>query len=77
MLENPGGDPKLLQILPPMAVNTCFNKLEVRINTALLTSMSAHLESRENSRSCEGDAEDTDFDRWVHGQICQSEYNML
>lgn len=72
MLENPREqDPK---VPPPMAVNTCFDRLEVRINRALLDSMELHLvDSGEGGDN----GEDTDFDRWIHGQIYQSDYNAL
>jgi hypothetical protein len=71
MLENPQlGDPT---IPPPLAVHTCFDKLEIRLNHALIEVMGSHLKYREDT----GDGgEDTDFDRWAHGQIYQSEFNM-
>lgn len=72
MLENPKpGDPT---IPLPMVVNTCFDKLVINVNRTLLEIMRSHLRSREENG---GGGEDTDFDRWVHGQIYQSEYNML
>lgn len=70
MLENPRlGDPT---VPAPLAVSACFDKLEIKVNRALLESMKSHLKTRE---SAENNGEDTEFDRWVHSQIYLSEYN--
>ena len=53
-------------------VHTCFDRLEIEINPALLQSMNLHLTSREM-----GSDEDTDFDRWLHAQIYKLEYNAM
>jgi hypothetical protein len=58
-----------------MVVNVCFDRLEFKICRTLLKIMQAHLEQREWGDGSEG--EDTDFDRWIHGQVCQSEYNLM
>jgi|HubBroStandDraft_2_1064218.scaffolds.fasta_scaffold150375_1 hypothetical protein len=57
-----------------MEVNTCFDRLVIGLNSALLDCMEAHLMFREDNQD---GGEDTDFDRWIHGQIFQSEYNAL
>lgn len=70
MLEDPKPeDPKLA---PPLVVATCFDGLEIRVNGALLEVMKSHLKTREDAANCK---EDTDFDRWLHGQVCRLEYN--
>jgi hypothetical protein len=58
----------------PMSVNTCFDRLEISINQTLLRIMRSHLEGREEDGD---DGEDTDFDRWVHGQIYRPHYNSI
>jgi len=71
-LENPRpNDPKLPI---PIAVNACFDKLEIRINSLLLKMMESHLTEKEYPEESEGD---TDFDRWIHGQVYKPEYNMV
>lgn len=76
MLEHPtDADPK---IPVPMVVNSCFDKLEISVNPALLHIMQSHLVRRELKDGDAGfDDRDTDFDRWIHGQVYQAEYNML
>lgn len=72
-LETPRPDDTTFPI--PMVVNVCFDKLEIRINHALLSIMQSHLTQRERpDNEEEGDSE---FDCWIHGQIYQPEYNML
>jgi hypothetical protein len=59
----------------PMSINVCFDKLEIHLNQALLGLMESHLKQRDSSGNA---GEDTDFDRWIHGQIYQSaDYNMV
>ena len=58
-----------------MVVNACFDKLEISINPPLLETMESHLKQRERLRETE--EADTDFDRWIHGQVYRPEYNML
>ena len=75
MLEHPGGnDPR---IPAPMVVNSCFDKLEININPALLHIMQSHLMQREKPSNTDVGFDDTDFDRWIHGQVYRAEYNML
>jgi hypothetical protein len=72
-LERPrAGDPTLPI---PMVVNSCFDKLEININPPLLHVMELHLKQHERPKDVE--EWDTDFDRWIHGQVYQPEYNML
>lgn len=56
----------------PIKVQACFDKIVVNINSSLLGIMELHLRQRESSKE-----EDTDFDRWIHAQIYQPEYNVL
>jgi len=56
-----------------MRVNVCFNGLEISVNRALLDIMGSHLSQLDRS----GHIEDTDFDRWIHGQVYCAEYTML
>ena len=72
MLENPKpGDPTFPL---PIPVSTCFDRLQVKLNRAMLELMRLHLEFREDPGKSE---EDTAFDRWIHGQIYCPGYNML
>jgi hypothetical protein len=71
-LENPKTSDPTVPL--PIKVNSCFDKLEININPSLLAIMISHLEQREKPESME---EDTKFDRWIHGQVYQSEYNMI
>jgi hypothetical protein len=70
--EYPTSDDPTLPI--PMAVNACFDRLEISINRPLLETMESHLKQRESSRETEVD---TNFDCWIHGQVYRPEYNML
>ena len=56
----------------PIKVQACFDKIVVDINNPLLRLMESHLRQRENLGG-----EDTYFDRWIHAQIYQPEYNTL
>ena len=56
----------------PIQVQACFDKIVIDINPPLLGLMESHLKQRESF-----DEEDTDFDRWIHAQIYQPEYNTL
>lgn len=58
-----------------MSVNSCFDKLEINVCHTLLNTMRSHLKQREQIGGSE--EEDTDFDRWIHGQVYRSEYNTL
>jgi hypothetical protein len=61
-----------------MFVNTCFDRLEIVINGALLSVMQSHLAGAPKDEQGMVDArEDTDFDRWMHGQIYQCDYNAV
>jgi hypothetical protein len=72
MLENPKpGDPTFPL---PILVRSCFDGLQVRFNRAMLEMMRLHLEIREDP---EKRGEDTDFDRWIHGQIYFPGFNLL
>jgi hypothetical protein len=72
MIENPkDGDPN---DAPPIAVQSCFDRLEITINNPLLTTMLSHLAHREDDRNSQVD---TDFDVWIHRQIFQPEFNTL
>jgi hypothetical protein len=64
------GDPAPKTEPLPLVISTCFDKLEIVFNLTLLEMMESHLKSRED-----GSGEDTDFDRWLHGQIYQLDYN--
>ena len=57
-----------------MVVSTCFDKLEIVVNLAMLEVMQSHLMHREGTGNIRGN---TSFDCWVHGQICRSEFNKL
>jgi hypothetical protein len=72
MLAGEDPAPRVKTEPPPLAISTCFDKLEVVFNLTLLEMMESHLKSRES-----GSGEDTDFDRWLHGQIYQSDYNTI
>jgi hypothetical protein len=55
-------------------VQTCFDKIEIVLNRAMLGCMQSHLRRRQDH----GDnGEDTDFERLIHGQIYRLEYNRI
>lgn len=59
---------------PPIEVHACFDKLEIKLNKALMDLMRDHLIRREKP---ENEEEDTGFECWIHAQIYQPEYNMV
>jgi hypothetical protein len=72
MIEQP--DQEQAEFPPPLRVNTCFDRLGIQVNGALLKLMRDHLTIREG---LENPGRDTDFDRWLHGQIYTCDYNMV
>jgi hypothetical protein len=54
MIENPkDGDPK---DAPPIAVQSCFDRLEITVNNLLLATMGLHLQCQEHDSNFQGDS---------------------
>jgi hypothetical protein len=72
MLENLNADNSTIP--PPLGIQTCFDKMEIVLNRAMLGCMQSHLKHRQDHGYGGGD---TDFDRLIHGQIYHPEFNRV